>query len=125
MIALWKALQRGWEPPTNCSQKIWDQVKASKGPTADRGFYGAFCSFGGQFFSGYAGKYDSENNYAAQSARSLAKFRDRVKDVTYWGGSFFDLPHEPRGMLIYLGNAMKTPPILFSNFMFRPSLCYF
>jgi hypothetical protein len=50
MIAMWKALQRGWEPPTTCSQKIWDRAKSSKGPSAERGFYGAFCSFGGQFF---------------------------------------------------------------------------
>lgn len=110
MIAMWKALQRGWNPPTRCSQRIWDAAKKSRGPSAERGFIGAFCSFGGQFFSGYAGKYDADTNYARQAAKSLDKFRDKVQDVEYWGGSFFDLPYEPRGMIIYL-----DPPYMASK----------
>lgn len=52
MISMWKALQKNWRIPTHCDQKLWDKTKASRGPTPERAFFLAFCSFGGHFGAG-------------------------------------------------------------------------
>jgi len=100
LISMWNALKKGWQPMENVSEAEWNRLKHSKGPTPERGFCGPFLSFGGQTWSGYANKYDDKTNYAKQAAKSINSFRDRMKDATYWGGSYLDIPHEPRGMII-------------------------
>lgn len=72
LIAMWAALQDGWDPPANVSEA--DYAAARKLPDSDprKAFVGFGCSFGGKWFGGYA-RNRSGANYAAQSRRGVAK----------------------------------------------------
>lgn len=108
MIAMWKALQKGWQPPEHMTEKQWNKLKTSKGgPSAEKGFAGSFLSFGGQKWAGWAEKYDPGHNYAKQAAKSLNKFRDQMKNAKYWAGSYLDVPHDLSGLTI-----LNDPPYI-------------
>lgn len=107
-VAMWKAVQRGWRPKSTCTQRDWDKAKQSHGPSAERGFIGSQCSFGGAFFSGFAGKYDkTDKNYAQAGLTSLEKILPDVKDVRFTALSYEDF--EPSGMLIYADPPYASP----------------
>jgi site-specific DNA-adenine methylase len=53
VIKMWKALQRGWEPPTKCSQKRFYELKGNGKSSAEKGFVGHACAFRGVYFAAY------------------------------------------------------------------------
>lgn len=83
LALLWRGLISGtFTPPESLTEEEWRVLRDSE-PSALRGFAGYGCSFGGRFFEGYA-RNKTGTNYAAQTARSLAKDlkkipRDRVQ----------------------------------------------
>lgn len=103
VVEMWRRAQKGWKPPKKCSEKEWERLRRSaltaRAPSAARGFVGSQVSFGGAFFSGYAGRYDPSKDFCAQGARGLAKILPEVQDV-----KMYALPYEefhPKGYLIY------------------------
>ncbi len=56
LILMWKALQNGWVPPKDCNSSQYEKLKHSK-PSAEKGFIGFGCSFGGVYFAGFVKKY--------------------------------------------------------------------
>lgn len=56
IIALWQALQNGWEPPTSVTPEDHQYAKANMDslPPEYVAFVGFACSFAGTFFGGYA-----------------------------------------------------------------------
>lgn len=56
LIALYRAIQSGWEPPTEVSKETWHAAKALPDSDPLKAFCGFGCSFGGKWFGGYAGR---------------------------------------------------------------------
>lgn len=72
LIIMWRALQKGWIPPSLVSEEDYVKAKAGEGFPFLRGFIGFGCSFGGKWFGGYA-RDSQERNYALQSKNSVLK----------------------------------------------------
>src|SRR5574343_212970 len=73
LIALWKAVQSGWIPPSDISEELYGEIKNNKEsyPKELVAFVGFGCSFGGKWFGGYA--RGGSRNFADVAKRSLAK----------------------------------------------------
>jgi DNA adenine methylase len=54
LIALFMAVQSGWEPPDFISEQEYASAKMLTSPNPLRAFCGFGCSFAGKFFGGYA-----------------------------------------------------------------------
>jgi DNA adenine methylase len=54
LIALWQAVQSGWEPPDNVTQEEYYAAKDLVSPNPLKAFCGFGCSFAGKYFGGYA-----------------------------------------------------------------------
>ena len=92
MIALWRALQSGYDLPEVISEDTYKSIRENKDVNpALTGFVGFGCSFGGKFFGGYA-RNKTGTNYAAQSKRSILK---DFANVVIPAGSvvYADLPY--------------------------------
>jgi len=100
LIALLKAVQKGWEIPSEITREQYYDVKRALGSEEEdkalAGFVGFGCSFGGKWFGGYA-KNNSGTNYALQSKNSMLKKMEGMKtavfinkdyrDFVIWNGS--------------------------------------
>jgi DNA adenine methylase len=106
VIAMWKATQQGWKPPTTCTKERYDELRYSKKTSAERGFIGVACSYSGIFFVGYRGTQTFRSgsgsktvSSAAMTGRSVNKMAEMVKSVKFKNCEYQTL--KPRGMLIY------------------------
>lgn len=98
LIALYKELQNGWQPPMNLTVEQYQQLKADPEPTALKAFAGFGCSFAGKYFGGYAGN-NTERSYATNAANSLKKKTKGLDGVDFYCGSYDSFT--PQGCLIY------------------------
>ena len=82
IIALYKALQTGWTPPSSVTKEEYQNIKANKElyPAELVAFVGYGCSFGGKWFNGYAACAKGIN-YADQSKRSVLKQMENMNNV--------------------------------------------
>lgn len=53
LIALYRAVQSGWDPPTEVSKDEWQAAKALPDSDPMKAFCGFGCSFGGKWFGGF------------------------------------------------------------------------
>lgn len=99
LITMWKAIQDGWEPPSEVSLDLYTKYKQAQDPTDPlTAFIGFGCSFGGKWFGGYA-RYDKTGNDASGTAKSLAKKRELLAGARFRCMDFASL--EVQGALIY------------------------
>jgi len=100
LIALWKALQQGWKPPTDVSKSYYYEVKSNRDrlDPALVGFVGFLCSFGGKWWGGYAANKKGDN-YADRGARVLLKQIKCLTDVVFTFGEYWNVPLEPRSFI--------------------------
>ena len=86
VIKMWQKAQKGWKPPITSSESEYDRLKNSK-DSAIRGYIGHQYSFGGQFFNGYAPKYNktTDSTKASQSVIDISK---TLNDVQFSFGSY-------------------------------------
>lgn len=59
LINLYKAVQNGWEPPTEVSKETWMAAKSLPDTDPMKAFCGFGCSFGGVWFAGYVSNHGS------------------------------------------------------------------
>jgi site-specific DNA-adenine methylase len=87
LILMWKKSQKGWKPPTECSEDRYNRLKKTKKPSAEKGFIGHQYSYGGQYFKGYRGKYGNNGVYkkASKNVTDIAKL---LKNVKFKNGSY-------------------------------------
>jgi len=73
LIAMWKALISGWQPPDYISEKEYYKIKNCNSVYPDHlvGFAGFACSFGALFFNSYA--RGNCKNYCKASKNNLIK----------------------------------------------------
>jgi DNA adenine methylase len=99
LIALYRAMQNGWEPPESLGEEEYQRLKEAKDPANPlTAFAGFGCSFGGAWFHAYA--RGGSQNYALSTKRSLAKKMDSCADVK-WVAAEYDAAPAPSGALIY------------------------
>jgi DNA adenine methylase len=100
LIALFRAMQDGFEPPENVSRDEYYYIKEHKDENpAITGFVGFGCSFGGRWFEGYA-KNKTGTNYAKQSKNSLMKKFDSLMGATFYNGDYKGISI-PAGAIVY------------------------
>ncbi len=92
LIAMWQALQDGWQPPQNVSNIFYDQIKQnpSRYPLPLQAFVAIACSFGGKYFGGYA--RGSNPNYAATGKRAVLKQIAKMQDVIFTNKDYRQCP---------------------------------
>jgi DNA adenine methylase len=99
LVAMYKALQNGWIPPTFVSEEEYQLIKKVNDPTDPMTiFCGIGCSFAGKLWGGYA-RSEGKTCYAKISHNSLMKQLPKIKDVQFVDGLFQD--HAPKDMLVY------------------------
>ena len=99
LIAMYKALQNGWIPPTFVSEEEYQQVRKANNPADPMTiFCGIGCSFAGKLWGGYA-RSEGKTCYAQTSHNSLMKQLPKIKDVQFVDGLFNE--HSPKDMLVY------------------------
>jgi site-specific DNA-adenine methylase len=103
---MWKAIKTSNRCPSNkCSREKFERLKRSRVHSAERGFYGVACSFGGAFFGAYA-----NNCMSGQGSRSklreayngLMKLKPdmRGNNVHLCSGKSYTIFH-PRDTIVY------------------------
>lgn len=100
LIAMWKALQQGWVPPTEVSEEMYYRVKANlDADKALSGFVGFGCSFAGKWWGSYA-RGGENRNYATNATNTSMKKINTMQDVIFTSGSYHDVDI-PCNSLIY------------------------
>lgn len=99
LIAMWKALQNGWIPPTEVTEEDYKLIKEFKDDFPYlTGFVGFGCSFAGKYFGGYA-RDGKGGNYAIRAKNSVLKKIDKIKTSEFLNKDFSELNFE--NSLIY------------------------
>jgi DNA adenine methylase len=100
LIALLKAVQNGWEPPTHATEDDYRYVSAHPDENpALTGFILIGCSFGGAWKSGFA-KCSRGRSYALSAHNSLMKQRDKLGGVQFTCSDYSELLI-PKGAVVY------------------------
>lgn len=73
LIALYRAVQAGWDPPTEVSLETYKAAKLLPDTDPMKAFCGFGCSFGGKWFGGYARSYPTDRTPHGAALRSLKR----------------------------------------------------
>jgi site-specific DNA-adenine methylase len=121
VILMLQALQKGWLPPTTCSEEIFLEMKSSTEHSPERGFIGTQLSWSGIFFKDYRGKYTKGKfDILAQGTRCVMKIKDDILGVDFEDARSYE-SFSPKGKLIYCdppykGNHLGMKGSLFQTF---------
>lgn len=101
IIALHKAVQSGWVPPTTVTREFYNEVKANRSDYSLelQGFLAFGCSFGGNFWCAYA-KNKRGSDFAETTWNGLQKLHHKMKGVSFIHCSYENLPI-PKNSFIY------------------------
>lgn len=96
LIELFRAIQDGWQPPTNINEEQYQHVRLNKDlyPRYLVGFIGFGCSYSGKWFGGYArGNANSgqPRNYCLESRVNILKQYDGLQGIVIENKSYLDL----------------------------------
>lgn len=91
LMDMWKELQKGWIPPTSCSEEYYLYIKNNQNDKSFlSGFIGFGCSFSGKWWGGYA-RCNTNRNYCLNAHNSILKKIDKMKDVTFINKEYNDV----------------------------------
>jgi len=100
LIALWKALLSGWNPPDFIDKETYHKVKDNplQFPKEFVGLTGICASYNGNWFSSYGGysptKTGKDRNYYDESIRNIEKQIPKLIDVKFFVRDYQDLKVE-------------------------------
>lgn len=102
LIAMWKALQGGWQPPREISEKEYKRIKAHMDDDpALAGFAGFCCAFSGKWFGSYArDNTGRRDNYADTGRRAVLRDIRDLRQARFICGDYRDV-EIPREAVIY------------------------
>ena len=84
LIAMWKALQKGWEMPNNISEEEYLYIKNHKDENRPlAGFAGFGLSYSGKWFGGYC-RGGTNRNYCLNAKNSNNKILPLITDVKFY-----------------------------------------
>lgn len=118
IIEMWKSLKNGWIPSKHCSKEYYNELKNSNVSSAERGFYGVVCSFGGQFFKGCYRTKTKRQNFIEAGIRGVTKAVEIMKNTYFLDANNY-CNFTPSNKLIYCDPPYKGNTIsskLFQNF---------
>lgn len=99
LIEMYKALKKGWKPPTNLSKEEYEYVRIRKNEKPYlTGFVGFGCSFAGKWFGGYA-KDKTNRNYCLNAYNSILKKMKSLQDAHFECKDYKEL--KPKDSIIY------------------------
>lgn len=99
LIAMWRAAQSGWVPPTVITEDDYRRIKNDNAAPAElRAFVAYPCSYAGKRWGGYA--RGCLRNYADTSSRSIVKRAANLQGVAFYHADFFDW-QTPGNCLVY------------------------
>jgi DNA adenine methylase len=100
LMEMWRALQRGWEPPVRVSKDDFLRIKKNKEqfPPQLVGFVGFCCAAFGKWFGGYA--HCDGINYARRSHDKLLRQIQQLRDVELHCKDYKELEY-PENSIIY------------------------
>lgn len=87
LILMWQKAQKGWNPPTTCTEKKYNDLKEQTRASAEKGFIGHQYSFAGQYFKGYRGIYGNKGEYA-KASENVSDIASELKDVAFTQGRY-------------------------------------
>ena len=105
LIAMYKALQTGWSPPSSVSDEEFAKLKAGNGTDEMRGFVGCFCCFGGMWFSNLAKDNSLRNaakkgqGYIEAARNGVMRLKPLIQNVEFKCQSYDE--YNPTGAFIY------------------------
>lgn len=119
LLDMWVSIQDGWEPPDKVSKKLYDHLKNSKS-SPERTFTGYACSFGAQFYTGFADTYDKKkrSTSASRGSKGIEKIRPFIADIKFLSARPYDA-FNPKDKLIYCDPPYANTDVrteFFSNF---------
>lgn len=100
VILMWKESQKGWKPPTKCTEEYYNKLKYNNKDSAEKGFIGHQCAFGGIYFGSYALKYGKSPNSIKQGSNNVKKVTEKVKNVKFSYGEYTQFSNL-KGYIIY------------------------
>lgn len=100
LIAMWKALQDGWQMPNNTSEEEYKYIKDNKDENLPlTGFVGFGLSYSGKWFGGYC-RSSKDRNYCLNAKNSNNKILNTIMDVKFYNLNYDEVPI-PNGALVY------------------------
>jgi DNA adenine methylase len=105
LIAMWKALQNGWVPPSELSRDLYNEIKRSKDEFSDEIVaIAGFCStYNAKWFGGYAGivktKVGTQRNYYDESIRNILKQTEKLKDVEFLNADYVEFSRHNNSLI--------------------------
>lgn len=95
LIAMWKALQDGWEPPTEISEEEYKEIKNNKNsfPDALVGYTGFVYGYCGKWFDTYCGNY-KKRNYPKEKRNNILKQLKLVLNVNFINISYEKIKYQ-------------------------------
>ena len=91
LIALHKAVQEGWIPPSSVSELEYKEIKNSNEvPDYLKAFVGFGCSFSGKYWGGYA-RGSEVRNYATNAKNTLLTKHKTLKDVQFSNLQYYEV----------------------------------
>jgi len=103
LIALWRAVQKGWQPPTVVTEEDYQRAKDGLMTAYETAFIGFGVSHSGRWFGGYAKPNPAEghSNYAETAHVSLLTKINKSDNVTFFTADFLTCYIPAYGCLIY------------------------
>lgn len=100
LIAMWEALQSGWQPPDHISEDDYKRIKFDTSKPQLHGFVGFGLSFSGKWWGGYCRDSRGDRPYTLQAKDSANRKMSNMKSVVFYNGSYKDL-EIPNNALVY------------------------
>ena len=105
LIELFRAIQNGWVPPDNLSEKEYKDIKDNQESYSPYlvGFVGFGCSFSGKWFGGYARGLSSNGqprNYCLESKTNILKQNSKIRGIVIENKNYLEL-EIPNNSIIY------------------------
>jgi DNA adenine methylase len=113
VIMMWKAAQKGWKPPTSCSEEHYNELKYNKKDSAEKGFIGHQYSFGGQYFMGYRGIYGNKTRYE-KASENVIRISKEIKNVDFRYGDYTQFS-DLKGYIIYCDPPYSNSKQIYSS----------
>lgn len=106
LIALFKAIQTGWEPPSVVTEDDYKFARLNKESLSPElvGFIGFGCSYAGKWFGGYARGVNNkgkERNYALESKNNLLRQRNLILNIEIYNLNYNELLLPDEHCIIY------------------------
>jgi site-specific DNA-adenine methylase len=99
VIKMWQRAQKGWKPPTECTEREYNKLCNSNESSAKKGFICHQFSFGGQFCMGFSKKYDKTKD-GTQASERVQDIARELKNVKFSSGSYLQF-YKLEGYVIY------------------------